>query len=66
MSSTDTGATTSSAGAAGAATGMPIDGSARDSNAHEMAPEYLETLVPIATPVRLELGEVRSVDLRLR
>jgi hypothetical protein len=31
-----------------------------------MAPEYLETLVPIATPVRLELGETRSIDLRLR
>jgi hypothetical protein len=30
------------------------------------APEYLETLVPIATPVRLELGETRSVDLQLR
>jgi hypothetical protein len=31
-----------------------------------MAPEYLETLVPIATPVRLELGEQQMVELRLR
>jgi hypothetical protein len=31
-----------------------------------MAPEYLESLVPIATPVRLELGQTQSVDLRLR
>jgi beta-lactamase regulating signal transducer with metallopeptidase domain len=30
-----------------------------------MAPEYLETLVPRATPVRLELGQKRSIDLRL-
>jgi hypothetical protein len=30
-----------------------------------MAPEYLETLVPFATPVRLELGEKRSIELRL-
>jgi hypothetical protein len=30
-----------------------------------MAPEYLESLVPRATPVRLELGQNRSVDLRL-
>jgi hypothetical protein len=31
-----------------------------------MAPEYLETLVPFATPVRLELDGRRTVDLRLR
>jgi hypothetical protein len=31
-----------------------------------MAPEYLETLVPIATPVRIELGGKQSVDLTLR
>ena len=31
-----------------------------------MAPEYLETLVPFATPVRLELDQQRSVELRLR
>ncbi len=30
-----------------------------------MAPEYLETLVPRATPVRFELGQKRSIDLRL-
>ncbi len=31
-----------------------------------MAPEYLETLVPRATPVRLELGQKQSADLRLQ
>jgi hypothetical protein len=31
-----------------------------------MAPEHLETLVPHATPVRLEVGEKRTVELRLR
>lgn len=31
-----------------------------------MAPEHLETLVPHATPVRLEVGEKRAVELRLR
>ncbi len=31
-----------------------------------MAPEYLETLVPLAIPVRLGLGDKQSVDLRLR
>lgn len=31
-----------------------------------MAPEYLETLVPLATPVRLEPGVTRTLDLRLR
>ncbi len=31
-----------------------------------MAPEYLRTLVPIATPVRVELGGKQSVDLRLK
>ena len=30
-----------------------------------MAPEYLETLVPRATPVRLEPGQKQSIDLRL-
>jgi hypothetical protein len=28
--------------------------------------EYLETLVPLATPVRLESGGQQSVELRLR
>jgi hypothetical protein len=31
-----------------------------------MAPEYLETLVPIATPVRLDRDDRRTVDLRIR
>jgi hypothetical protein len=30
------------------------------------APEYLETLVPVATPVRLELGAQQAIELRLR
>jgi hypothetical protein len=30
------------------------------------ASEYLETLMPIATPVRLELGQLQTVELRLR
>ena len=31
-----------------------------------MAPEYLETLVPVATSVTLELGEKRAIELRLQ
>jgi hypothetical protein len=31
-----------------------------------MAPDYLATLVPIATPVRIESGGTQSVDLTLR
>jgi hypothetical protein len=31
-----------------------------------MAPEYLETFVPFATPVRLELDGAQTIELRLR